>query len=109
MSYYADLDVSLIDELPPGRRPVATRLVAAARRGEVLARIRDACAEGQQAYWVCPVIEESREGALRTVLETHATLVRELPGLVVGLLHGRMSASDKASAMEAFAGGRTQP
>jgi len=108
MSYYADLDVSVIDELPPGRKPVATRLVAAARRGEVLARIRDACAEGQQAYWVCPVIEESREGALRTVLETHATLVRELPGLVVGLLHGRMSVSDKASAMDAFAGGRTQ-
>jgi len=108
MSYYADLDVTLIDELPPGRGPVATRLVAAARRGEVLARIRDACAEGQQAYWVCPVIEESREGALRTVLETHATLVHELPGLVVGLLHGRMPAADKASAMEAFAGGRTQ-
>jgi len=108
MSYYADLDVSLIDELPPGRGAVATRLVAAARRGEVLARIRDACAEGQQAYWVCPVIEESREGALRTVLETHATLVHELPGLVVGLLHGRMPAADKASAMGAFAAGRTQ-
>ena len=66
MSYYADLDVSVIDQLPPGRRPVATRLVAEARRGEVLARIRAACAEGQQAYWVCPVIEESKEGELKT-------------------------------------------
>jgi ATP-dependent DNA helicase RecG len=117
MSYYADLDVSVIDELPPGRTPVATRLAAASRRGEVLARIRDACAEGQQAYWVCPVIEpaEPRAGAprgkggsLRTVLETHATLVAELPGIAVGLLHGRMSAADKAAAMDAFAAGRTQ-
>jgi ATP-dependent DNA helicase RecG len=117
MSYYADLDVSVIDELPPGRMPVATRLAAAARRGEVLARIRDACAEGQQAYWVCPVIEPAERGAgllrskeesLRNVLETHATLVTELPGLVVGLLHGRMPAAEKAAAMEAFAVGRTQ-
>ena len=108
MSYYADLDVSVIDELPPGRRPVATRLVAATRRGEVLARIREACAEGLQAYWVCPVIEESKEGALRTVLETHATLERELHGIAVGLLHGRMTAADKAQAMESFASGRIQ-
>ncbi|HYE40414.1 MAG TPA: ATP-dependent DNA helicase RecG, partial [Ramlibacter sp.] len=70
MTYYADLDVSVIDELPPGRRPVATRLVSAARRSEVLARIREACAEGQQAYWVCPVIEESKDGDLQTALDT---------------------------------------
>jgi len=108
MSYYADLDVSLIDELPPGRRPVATRLVSDARRGEVLARIRDACAEGQQAYWVCPVIEESKEGELQTALDTFAALSRELPGLRVGLLHGRLPAPEKAAAMEAFAAGRTQ-
>jgi ATP-dependent DNA helicase RecG len=117
MSYYADLDVSVIDELPPGRTPVATRLAAASRRGEVLARIRDACAEGQQAYWVCPVIEPAepradaprgKGGSLRTVLETHATLVAELPGIAVGLLHGRMPAADKAAAMDAFAAGRTQ-
>jgi ATP-dependent DNA helicase RecG len=108
MSYYADLDVSLIDELPPGRRPVATRLVSDARRGEVLARIRDACAEGQQAYWVCPVIEESKEGELQTALDTFGALSRELPSLRVGLLHGRLPSAEKAAAMEAFAAGRTQ-
>jgi ATP-dependent DNA helicase RecG len=108
MSYYADLDVSLIDEMPPGRTPVATRLVSDARRGEVLARIRDACAEGQQAYWVCPVIEESKEGELQTALDTFGALSRELPGLRVGLLHGRLPAAEKAAAMEAFAAGRTQ-
>ena len=108
MSYYADLDVSVIDELPPGRRPVATRLVADARRGEVLARIREACAEGQQAYWVCPVIEESKEGELQTALDTYAALTRELPQLRVGLVHGRLAAAEKAAAMEAFAAGRVQ-
>jgi len=108
MSYYADLDVSVIDELPPGRRAVATRLVADARRGEVLARIREACAEGQQAYWVCPVIEESKEGELQTALDTYATLTRELPQLRVGLVHGRLAAAEKAAAMEAFAAGRVQ-
>jgi ATP-dependent DNA helicase RecG len=108
MSYYADLDVSVIDELPPGRRPVATRLVAEARRGEVLARIRAACAEGQQAYWVCPVIEESKEGELQTALDTYELLVRELPGLRVALVHGRLPAAEKAAAMEAFAAGRVQ-
>jgi ATP-dependent DNA helicase RecG len=108
MSYCADLDVSSIDELPPGRGPVATRLVAAVRRGEVLARILDACAEGQQAYWVCPVIEESKEGSLRTVFETYATLQSELAGIAVGLLHGRMRAADKAAVMESFTEGRVQ-
>jgi len=108
MSYYADLDVSVIDELPPGRRPVKTRLVAEGRRAEVLARIREACTEGQQAYWVCPVIEESNEGALQTALETFEILARELAGLQVGLLHGRLPAAEKAAAMAAFAKGRTQ-
>jgi len=108
MSYYADLDVSVIDELPPGRRPVATRLVAEARRGEVLARIREACAEGQQAYWVCPVIEESQEGDLQTALDTFVALTRELPQLRVGLVHGRLSAAEKAAALEAFAAGAVQ-
>ncbi len=108
MSYYADLDVSVIDEMPPGRRPVRTRLVAAGRRDEVLARVRDACSEGQQAYWVCPVIEESNEGALQTALETFETLARELAGLNVGLLHGRLPTAEKAATMAAFAAGRTQ-
>jgi ATP-dependent DNA helicase RecG len=108
MSYYADLDVSVIDELPPGRQPVKTRLVADTRRAEVLARIREACTEGQQAYWVCPVIEESNEGTLQTALDTYETLSQELAGLQVGLLHGRLPAGEKAAAMTAFAEGRTQ-
>jgi ATP-dependent DNA helicase RecG len=107
MTYFADLDVSVIDQLPPGRRPVATRLFAAARRGEVLARIREACAEGQQAYWVCPVIEESKKG-VQTAVDTHATLSAELKGLRVGLLHGRLGAPDKAAVMQRFAAGELQ-
>jgi ATP-dependent DNA helicase RecG len=106
MTYYADLDVSVIDELPPGRRPVATRLVSAARRSEVLARIRDACAEGQQAYWVCPVIEESKEGDLQTAIDTHRQLTKELKGLRIGLLHGRVPPAEKAQVMQAFQGGK---
>jgi ATP-dependent DNA helicase RecG len=108
MTYYADLDVSVIDELPPGRREVATRLVSAARRSEVLARIRDACAEGQQAYWVCPVIEESKDGGLRTALETYATLGRELRSIRIGVVHGRLRAAEKAAVMASFAGGEIQ-
>ena len=106
MTCYADLDVSVIDELPPGRRPVATRTFAAARRDEVLARVRDACVEGQQCYWVCPVIEESKEGDLQTALDTHATLGGELKGLRVGLLHGRLPAAEKAAVMDAFKRGK---
>jgi ATP-dependent DNA helicase RecG len=105
MTAYADLDVSTIDELPPGRQPVATRLVAAGRRAEVLGRIREAVGEGQQAYWVCPVIEESKEG-LQTALETYATLVRELKGLRVALLHGRLPAEQKAAVMDDFSHNR---
>ena len=105
MTAFADLDVSTIDELPPGRRPVRTRSFSEKRRGEVLARIRDAVAEGSQAYWVCPVIEESKEG-LRTAVETHATVARELKGLRVELLHGRLPADEKAAIMAAFQAGR---
>ncbi len=106
MSYYADLDVSVIDEMPPGRRPVVTKLASDARRGEVLARIREACAGGQQAYWVCPVIEESKEGDLQTAIDTHAALSAELKGLKVGLVHGRLRATEKAAVMAAFSAGR---
>jgi len=108
MTYHADLDVSVIDELPPGRKPITTRLYSAARRGEVLERIRAACAEGQQAYWVCPVIEESKDQDLQAALDAHEELRRELPGLRVGLVHGRMAPADKAAAMQAFAAGATQ-
>ncbi|HEY7239882.1 MAG TPA: ATP-dependent DNA helicase RecG [Burkholderiales bacterium] len=106
MACYADLDVTVIDELPPGRRPVATRTFAAARRDEVLARVRDACVEGQQCYWVCPVIEESKEGDLQTALDTFARLERELTTLRVGLLHGRLPPAEKAAVMGAFKTGK---
>ena len=106
MTYYADLDVSTIDELPPGRRAVATRLAASTRRAEVLARIREACAGGQQAYWVCPVIEESKEGDLQTAVDTFESLRNELKPLRVGLLHGRLPADEKAAVMKAFVKGQ---
>ena len=107
MTYFADLDVSTIDELPPGRRPVTTKLLSDKRRPEVLARIREACAEGQQAYWVCPVIEESKAG-LRTALETYEKLRAELKTLRVALLHGRLPAAEKAATMQAFLQNRIQ-
>ncbi|NJA88606.1 ATP-dependent DNA helicase RecG [Rhodocyclus tenuis] len=105
MSYYADLDVSTLDELPPGRTPIKTRLVSDARRDEVIARLRGAVAGGRQAYWVCPLIEESEKLQLQTAIDTHATLVAELGGLTVGLVHGRMKAAEKAATMAAFAAG----
>jgi len=108
MTYLADLDVSTIDEMPPGRRGVITKTVSSSRRNEILTRIRKACAEGEQAYWVCPVIEESKDGDLQTAIDTHETLRKELRGLDVGLLHGRLPAAEKAATMEAFAKGRIQ-
>jgi ATP-dependent DNA helicase RecG len=106
MSYCADLDVSVIDELPPGRRPVVTKLIADSRRAEVVRRIREACGVGGQAYWVCPLIEESEQLQLQTALDTHATLSREFPELRVGLIHGRLKPAEKAQTMAAFQGGR---
>jgi len=108
MSFYADLDVSVLDELPPGRRPVVTRLVAATRRDAVLARVHDACKAGRQAYWVCPLIEESEVLDLQTALETFARLTAELPDLRVGLVHGRLAAEEKAAVMAAFVAGAVQ-
>jgi len=108
MSYYADLDVSVIDELPPGRTPVKTRLIANPRRHQVLARIRAACAAGEQAYWVCPLIEESETLELQTALDTFAELQSEFRELKVGLLHGRLPPAEKAEAMEAFKANRVQ-
>jgi ATP-dependent DNA helicase RecG len=108
MTYFADLDVSTLDELPPGRRPIRTRTFSAGKRAEVLKRIREACAEGQQAYWVCPVIEESKEGDLQTAIDAHALLTKELRGLRVGLLHGRLPSAEKTAVMESFVNGSTQ-
>ncbi|MBI4741251.1 MAG: ATP-dependent DNA helicase RecG [Betaproteobacteria bacterium] len=107
MSYYADLDVSVLDELPPGRTPIKTKLVSDARRDEVIARIRGAVATGRQAYWVCPLIEESEKRQLQTALDTHATLSEELGDLRIGLVHGRLKGHEKAAAMAAFAAGET--
>jgi len=108
MSYYADLDVSVIDELPPGRTPVVTKLVGDRRRDEVVARVRDACLNGRQAYWVCPLIEESETLQLKTAVETFETLTATFPELKVGLVHGRLHARDKAATMAAFKAGEIQ-
>jgi ATP-dependent DNA helicase RecG len=108
MSYYADLDVSVIDEMPPGRTPVATRLVSSARRDEVIRRVRDACIAGSQAYWVCPLIEESEKLQLETALETYATVTATFPELKVGLVHGRLKSAEKTAVMETFKGGEIQ-
>jgi ATP-dependent DNA helicase RecG len=108
MSYLADLDISVIDELPPGRTPVVTKLFTDSRRAEVVKRIRDACVAGGQAYWVCPLIEESEQLQLQTALDTFAALSAELPDLRVGLIHGRLKGTEKAQTMAEFKAGRIQ-
>ena len=108
MSYYADLDVTVIDELPPGRTRVVTKLVSEERRDEVIARIRDSCREGAQAYWVCPLIEESETLQLQTAIETFETMRSTFPDLAVGLVHGRMKPDEKAQVMADFKARRIQ-
>lgn len=132
MSFYADLDVSVIDELPPGRKPVVTKLLSATRRDEVLRRVRDGCLEGRQAYWVCPLIEESdtsgsAEAArpaektlpirlrprhealqLQTAMETYEGLRQIFPELKVGLVHGRLPNQEKTAVMAAFQANQIQ-
>jgi len=105
MSYYADLEVSTIDELPPGRTPIVTKLVHATRRDEVVQRIRAQLAQGRQVYWVCPLIEESEALDLSNATATHETLSATLPGVRVGLLHSRMAVPDKKSVMAQFVQG----
>jgi ATP-dependent DNA helicase RecG len=105
MTLFADLDVSTIDELPPGRTPVVTKLFADGKREAVIGRIRDAVAQGQQVYWVCPLIEESETLDLQNATQTHAHLAEALPGRMVGLLHGRMKATEKAAVMALFTAG----
>jgi ATP-dependent DNA helicase RecG len=105
MSAYADLDVSAIDELPPGRTPVATVAVSAERRGEVIERIRVACDQGRQAYWVCPLIEDSDLVEAQAAQSTHEALEAALPGLRIGLLHGRLKPSVKQAVMARFKSG----
>jgi ATP-dependent DNA helicase RecG len=108
MSYYADLDVSVIDELPPGRTPVVTKLVDESRRDDVVARVRESCRDGAQAYWVCPLIEESETLQLKTALETFETIKATFPDLAVGLVHGRLKPEEKAEVMAAFKAKRVQ-
>ena len=110
MSYYADLDVSTLDELPPGRTPVVTKLIAETRRDELIARIRQQLEEGRQVYWVCPLIEESEALDLTNATETHALLTEalNLPGakpVMIGLLHSRMPPAEKKAVMALFEGG----
>ncbi len=106
MSYYADLDVSVIDELPPGRTPIVTKLIADSRKDEVIARIGAQVAAGRQVYWVCPLIEESEALDLSNATATHAELSEALPGVLVGLLHSRMPAAEKKAVMQLFSAGR---
>jgi ATP-dependent DNA helicase RecG len=136
MTFYADLDVSVLDEMPPGRKPVVTRLVKNKRRAEVIERVRRACGEGRQAYWVCPLIEESEKLELQTAVALHAELTAALGGgqrrpfpesassggsasggtvavervvsdpITVGLLHGRMKPDEKAAVMGDFVAGK---
>ncbi|HET7931916.1 MAG TPA: ATP-dependent DNA helicase RecG [Rhodanobacteraceae bacterium] len=105
MSAYADLDVSTLDELPPGRTPVRTVAIANTRREEVTERIRAACAEGRQVYWVCTLIEDSEQLQAQAAEVAHAQLCKALPGCAVGLVHGRMKPKEKQAAMDAFKAG----
>ncbi|MDO9403125.1 MAG: ATP-dependent DNA helicase RecG [Polaromonas sp.] len=105
MSYYADLDVSTIDELPPGRTPIVTKVVNESRRDEVVGRIRAQIADGRQIYWVCPLIEESESIDLVNATQTHEALSAALPGVLVGLLHSRMPVAEKKAVMGLFKDG----
>jgi ATP-dependent DNA helicase RecG len=108
MSAYADLDTSILDELPPGRTPVNTVLVVDTRRIEVIERVRAACAEGRQAYWVCTLIEESEELTCQAAETTFEELGSALGELRVGLIHGRMKPAEKAAIMAEFKQGHLQ-
>jgi ATP-dependent DNA helicase RecG len=112
MTYFADLDVSTLDELPPGRTPVLTKLFAGDKRAQVIARIREELAHEEpgtprrQVYWVCPLVDESEHVDLQNATATHAELSAALPGTMVGLLHGRMPGPEKAAVMSLFTGGQ---
>lgn len=105
MSFFADLDVSVIDQLPPGRTPIQTRLVNSSRRAEVEGFVLNTCRKGNQAYWVCPLIEESEALQLQTATETQTALQQALPELQIGLVHSRMKPAEKAEVMAQFVSG----
>ena len=106
MTLFADIDVSTIETLPPGRTPVVTKLFADSKRDEVIARIRDEAGNGRQVYWVCPLVDESATLDLQNATATHQHLCAALPGHMIGLLHGRMKAAEKAAVMSLFVGGQ---
>ncbi|MDJ0812202.1 MAG: ATP-dependent DNA helicase RecG [Woeseiaceae bacterium] len=108
MAAYADLDTSVIDELPPGREPVTTIAIPETRRDEIIGRVREACQSGQQAYWVCPLIEESEVLDFEAAEASYAMLTEALPDLRVGLVHGRMRPAEKERGMQAFKEGLIQ-
>jgi ATP-dependent DNA helicase RecG len=105
MSYYADLNVSTIDELPPGRTPIVTKVISDSRKPQVIERIEEQIAQGRQVYWVCPLIEESEMLDLSNATQTHADLAQAFPGLAVGLLHSRMPPVEKKAVMALFTSG----
>ncbi|MGH8119375.1 MAG: helicase-related protein, partial [Gammaproteobacteria bacterium] len=102
MTLYADLDLSVINEMPPGRKPVNTVIVSTARRDEVIDRIERACADGRQAYWVCTLVEEAEDLQCEAATETSRYLAERLPKLRIGLIHGRLKPAEKDSIMTAF-------
>lgn len=108
MTFYADLEVSVIDELPPGRSPIVTKLVKNERRQEVVGGLLAELAKGRQVYWVCPLIEESDTLQLKTAVETHEALVKALPNVRIGLVHGRLKSQEKNSVMQSFVSGDIQ-
>jgi ATP-dependent DNA helicase RecG len=108
MTAYADLDLSVIDEMPPGRTPVTTVAVSETRREEVIERVRVACHQGRQAYWVCTLVEESELLQAQAAEETAALLAQMLPELSIGLIHGRLKQADKEAVMARFKGGEVQ-
>jgi ATP-dependent DNA helicase RecG len=108
MTYYADLDVAVVDELPPGRKPITTKVVKHSRRDEVISGLEDWLSKGLQAYWVCPLIEESDALQLQTAVESYAQLEERLPQFKIGLVHGRLKAEEKAAVMAAFKANQIQ-
>ncbi len=107
MTAYADLDHTIIDELPPNRKPVETSIISNERREDIIERISSACTEGKQVYWVCTLIEESETLQCETAMDTHETLKEKLPGLNIGLIHGRMKNEEKEIVMRDFKSGKT--
>ena len=106
MSYFAVTDVSVIDELPPGRSPIETKLVHVERKAEIIDKAGEMIRRGAQVYWVCPLIEDSEKSDLAAAIETYEEIASKLPRVKVGLLHGQMPAEEKTEVMQAFVEGR---